>query len=100
MAGQLAALTRWSRIPPRELLGFTEAEYRDARFFDDEGRVWCLADEVLAHLTRIAMAEQEQQEQQMGRQAAPRKRPKWKEAGNAERVGHHEGRTGLRRNVP
>ncbi len=55
-----------------------------------------LSDEVLAHLTRMALAEQEQHEQQAGRQSMPRKRPKWKEAGDAQRVGHHEGRTGLR----
>lgn len=96
MAGQLAALTRWSRIAPRELLGLTEAQYQAARFFDEDGRLWDLSDEVLAHLTRMALAEQEQHEQQAGRQSMPRKRPKWKEAGNAQRVGHHEGRTGLR----
>lgn len=96
MAGQLAALSKWSRIPPRELLGFTEAEYRQARFFDEDGRLWDLSDEVLAHLTRMALAEQEQHEQQAGRQSMPRKRPKWKEAGDAQRVDHHEGRAGLR----
>lgn len=97
MAGQLAALTRWSRIAPRELLGLTEAQYQAARFFDEDGRLWDLSDEVLAHLTRMALAEQEQHEQQAGQKPpAPRRRPKWKEAGSAERVDRDEGRAGLR----
>jgi len=77
LGGQVAALARHTRIPPRELLGLTVEEYQAAQFHSD-GAAYSLVDEVLAHLTEMVLAEQRAHEAQHGRQPVARKRPAWK----------------------
>lgn len=72
----MAALARLTRIAPRDLLGLTAEEYRDASFIGLDGQAYGLADDVLGHLIAGALAEQREHEKQTGKRASiGRRRP-------------------------
>ena len=59
-------------------MALTTEEYRDAQFVSGS-HVYNLADEVLAHLFELALAEQREHEKQTGQHVPQaRHRPEWK----------------------